>query len=213
MTFRQWGKPVQMKFDNGLPFGDPNRMMITVLSQWLIGMGVKVVFNEPRRPQQNAKVERMQSVTRRWSEPPKRKDITELREHLRAVCAIQRDKYPSGTINFQTRTQHYPELLINRRPYNDNDFDIKRVYEFLSKGAWVRKVSSIGAITMFSKDYHVGARYKNQSVIIKFDKENTQWHCFTENNQFVKAFNPINITESAILNLTVCQRTAEVLSP
>lgn len=213
MTFEKWGKPIQMKFDNGLPFGDPKRESISVLAQWLIGLGIKVVYNEPRRPQQNAKVERMQSVTRRWSDPPKRKDINDLNEYLKAVCAIQRDKYPTRTINFQTRTQHYPELLMNTRPFDPMDFDIKRVHDFLSKGVWVRKVSSVGQVAIFGENYQLGYSYRNQSVIVKFDKEKPHWHCFTQDNQFIKALVPNNITEYTILNLTICQRTNNTVSP
>ena len=64
-SFEQWGLPKSIKVDNGKPFGDPQRSSVPVLALWLIGLGVEVIWNPPRSPRANAKVERMQGTTSR----------------------------------------------------------------------------------------------------------------------------------------------------
>src|SRR3954468_9301443 len=64
--FEQWGLPSYIRVDNGKPFGDPQRCSVPELALWLIGLGIEVVWNRPRTPKDNAKVERMQATTSRW---------------------------------------------------------------------------------------------------------------------------------------------------
>jgi transposase InsO family protein len=63
--FHQWGQPQCLRVDNGLPFGDPGSDLVPVLSLWLIGLGIDVLWNRPYQATDNAKVERMQGTMRR----------------------------------------------------------------------------------------------------------------------------------------------------
>src|SRR3954468_7857520 len=65
-SFEQWGLPTHIRVDNGKPFGDPQRCSIPELALWLTGLGIEVIWNRPRTPKDNAKVERMQATTSRW---------------------------------------------------------------------------------------------------------------------------------------------------
>src|SRR5437867_5557619 len=69
--FRRWGLPRAIKVDNGKPFGDPQRTSVPELALWLCGLGVGVIWNPPRSPRDNAKVERMQGTTAAWAEVEK----------------------------------------------------------------------------------------------------------------------------------------------
>ena len=80
MVFQRWGMPVLIKVDNGQPFGDPQKKTIPVLALWLMSLKIKVIWNRPRQPRDNAKVERMQGTSKRWvdldrctSRPPARR--------------------------------------------------------------------------------------------------------------------------------------------
>jgi transposase InsO family protein len=58
-----------MRVDNGWPWGSAQQDLPPVLSLWLIGRGVQVVWNRPGRPQQNGVVERFNGLLDQWAEP------------------------------------------------------------------------------------------------------------------------------------------------
>ena len=59
-TFRRYGLPVRMNMDNGSPWGSPrgHSRGLTVLSIWLVRLGIRVSFSRPAHPQTNGKDER-----------------------------------------------------------------------------------------------------------------------------------------------------------
>ena len=59
-AFCIWGKPQSVRLDNGRPLGDPQRKSFPTLGLWLTALGIEVIYNRPRRPTDNASVERMQ---------------------------------------------------------------------------------------------------------------------------------------------------------
>jgi hypothetical protein len=48
--FRQWGRPVSLRVDNGYPWGSCGDLP-TPLALWLVGLDIGVIWNPPRRPQ------------------------------------------------------------------------------------------------------------------------------------------------------------------
>jgi hypothetical protein len=67
----------------------------TELALWLFGLGVEVIWNPPRRPQDNGVVERSQGTGKRWSEPPTCDGPAELQRRIDDLDEIQRAEYPS----------------------------------------------------------------------------------------------------------------------
>ena len=64
----RWGLPGRFRVDNGWPWGSRGEFP-TDLSLWMIGLGVGMHWNNPRRPQENGVVERSQGTSARWCEP------------------------------------------------------------------------------------------------------------------------------------------------
>src|SRR5688500_11212947 len=67
-AFADWGLPGLLRVDNGHPWGSKGDLP-TDLALWLIGLGVDLWWNPPRRPQDNGVVERSQGTGKRWGEP------------------------------------------------------------------------------------------------------------------------------------------------
>ena len=88
-AFKKWGKPKSIRVDNGKPLGDPQRKSIPPLALWLEGMGIQVIFNRPRRPTDNAKVERMQQTTKNWAGVEACKNLAQLKRQLQYNCKLQ----------------------------------------------------------------------------------------------------------------------------
>lgn len=66
--FEMWGLPQHIKIDNGHPFVTPSYRDVPTKSKlWWIGLGIKVIQNELRRPQQNGAVECLQGIMKRWA--------------------------------------------------------------------------------------------------------------------------------------------------
>ncbi len=62
---------------------NPQRKSIPPLALWLTAMNVVVIFNRPRRPTDNAKVERMQRTTKNWAQVKDCEDITQ--EYIKQI--------------------------------------------------------------------------------------------------------------------------------
>src|SRR3954463_13270955 len=151
-VFKQWGLPRYIRVDNGKPFGDPQRCSIPELGLWLIGLGIKVVWNRPRSPKDNATVERMQSTTSRWAEVEQCSDCTELQTKLDKAATIQREQYQVRRLGAKSRKEVYPELWHNSRAYSGKEaFDISSVYTYLSQVSFARKTNKKGAFTFYAQ--------------------------------------------------------------
>ena len=66
--FRRWGLPEALRVDNGSPWGSWSDLP-PPLALWLVGLGLRLLWNPPRRPQANGVVERSHGVAQAWAEP------------------------------------------------------------------------------------------------------------------------------------------------
>lgn len=205
--FAVWGLPERIRVDNGAPWGSGGDLP-PALALWLIGLGVEVIWNRPRHSQENGQVERSHGVIAQWAEPEKCQGPQALQQHVDWAVEIQREKYPA--INGQSRSQAYPALLDGARPYDPVQeeivWDFERVCAFLARGVWSRRVSKVGRISLYNRDYGVGRPYAGQDVSIRFDAASLEW-VFLDNqgNQIVR-HTPREINPDRILALDVARR-------
>ena len=176
----------------------------------LIGIDIDMIWNKPHCPQQNGVVENMQGTSSRWVELDKIRDLNHLQIRLDQESFLQREKLPVKRLARKTRIEAFPELETSRRIYEPDDFDEQRVYNFLSKKMYTRKVSSVGTISHYGHIFSVGAKFKGQYVQLKFDKQSIEWIIY-DNQKEIKRKNAHHLTREAILNLTVCQRTTKTI--
>ncbi len=93
-TFTRRGRPERFRVDNGVPWGSAGDLP-TDLALWLIGLGMGVDWNPPRRPQDNGVVEWSQGTAKRWAEPQARTGVVELQGRLEEMDDIRCREYPS----------------------------------------------------------------------------------------------------------------------
>jgi hypothetical protein len=212
-SFRRWGLPRVIQVDNGKPFGDPQRASVPELALWLIGLGIKVVWSRIRTPKDNATVERMQRTTACWSEPQQCHSLEELQLKLNQIGSIQRDRYTLKRRRGKTRGELYAALGRNRRRYCSNrSFDVKKVYTYLQKLVFVRRVSKGGCFTFYAQSVYVGTRYKNQDLLIKFNGRKGCWQLTTPEGKPLGHFSADNFSPTALKKLNVCrQRNLKVV--
>lgn len=205
--FRRWGQPQCIRVDNGLPFAEPGSDVIPVLALWLIGLGVEVLWNRPRQPTDNAKVERMQAVTAHWAEPRQCASREVLQQHLDAAAELQRCHYRVRRLCGRTRSEAYAGLLAGGRPYQEATFDLERVLHFLAQGQWVRKVGQTGQIDFYGQRWSVGRRYRRQRVSLRLDLDERCWVVRDEEGREIKRLSASFLTAENIWRLSLSQRT------
>ena len=164
---------------------------------WLIGLGVRVIWNRSRIPQDNAKVERGQGVLNNWIEPNKVPDLQALKNRLIKEAYFQRAIYEVQRLKGQTRMEAFPALKQPGAPYEPAKFKLQRVLDFLAQGCFERLISSEGQLSQFGKRFQVGYRYRCQKVSVKLDPKTNQWLVFSPAGEILKA-QPTGITTQSV---------------
>jgi len=203
-VFQRWGKPGSMRVDNGEPFGAPKPKPTSPLALWLIANDIDMIFNRPHCPQMNAKVEKMQDTTQRWAEIDTCQNIAQLQINLNEQIVVQREFYKVTRLENKTRLEAFPELETSRRIYNSQNFEAQRVYNFLAKKTYHRKVSSASQINHFGRKIQISKKYKGQYVSIKLNAEDCTWQIYSNQN-LIKTINADNLTPDNIMKMTVFQ--------
>jgi hypothetical protein len=201
-VFERWGKPGAIRVDNGEPFGDPTAHTTPALALWIIAIDVDMIWNKPRCPQQNGRVEKMQDTTARWAEVAQAPNAVALQQRLEQALSVQRSSYPVVRLNGKSRETAFPALQTSRRPYSIEDFNIQRVYTFLSKKLYTRKVSAGGQIKQFGVFYQVGHSKRHQWVQLRLTEDGRYWQVFAD-YQLIKQLPADNLSAENVQNLTV----------
>jgi len=165
-----------MKVDNGSPWGSWSDLP-PPLALWLIGLGVEMHWNAPRRPQHNGVVEHSHDTAQRWADPESCGSVAELQSRLDREDAVQREEYPY--LAGMSRLQAHPGLLHSGREYRrDGEEQLwswSRVAAHLAEYAVTRKVDSSGKFGLYQGKGHAGARLKGREVLVQFDPDGSEW--------------------------------------
>lgn len=205
-VFKHWGLPRKIKVDNGKPLGDPQRSSLPELVLWLVGLGVEVEWIAPRAPRQNATVERMQRTTAQWAEPERCNTQGQLQQRLDHLVALQTSHYPLHRKAGKNRQQLYPSLWANPRRYTKSSFHIKKVYAYLQKTHFVRRVSKNGCISFYAQSIFVGTAYQNQDLSLRFSARKMCWNLVDQTGVCIATVPAENFSKSAIEQLNVCRK-------
>jgi transposase InsO family protein len=175
--FRRWGLPQRLRVDNGAPWATWADLP-PALALWLIGVGIEMIWNRPRCPTQNAKVERCNGLIASWGDPATWADAAAWEAHVEALVVCQRERYRPRKLG-RPRLGAYPELTQNPRSYpgtgDPEPFELARVQQWLAQRRWPRRVSKIGQITFYGKAHRVGRAWAGETVWLRFDAKTSEW--------------------------------------
>lgn len=199
-VFEKWGVPIWIKVDNGRPFGDPRLEVVPPIALGLIGLGIRVIWNPARSPKKNAIVERSQGVLGKWTEFYKCKDQHQLQMRLNEEGKFYNHHFPIRRLSGKKRIEVFPSLGYTGRPYQPQQFQLKRALSFLAQGNWVRKVSSTGQVSMYDHRFSVGMYFKHQNVNIKICPTTNVWQIFDIAGELIKSV-PTKFSRQSLWNL------------
>lgn len=205
-VFARWGKAGAFRVDNGAPLGNPKMSSTSTLALWLIANDVDLIWNKPRSPQKNPKVERMQGTSSRWVNIASCSNLTELQKRLDEEALVQREKYPVKRLQNKTRLETFPQLSTILRPFKTQDFDPQRVYQFLAKKTYIRTTDKHGCLMIYSVVYNLSAKNKKQTISIKFLPLSQEWSFYLD-DKIIATKKAENLAPQRIEYLTVCQGT------
>jgi hypothetical protein len=174
--FERWGLPDGFRCDNGWPWGSSNDLP-TGLACWLVGLGIRMFFNPPCRPQDNGVIERSQGTGKRWAEPNQCHSAAELQARLDHVDRLQREAYPH--VEGRSRWETYPELACVRRRYRaageKRCWNIQAVWDYLAQQVFPRRVDKQGKVSVYNRPQRVGQAWAGQEVWLTVDAETVEW--------------------------------------
>lgn len=176
VVFEANGLPESARVDNGPPWGTWSDLP-PPLALWWIGLGITPIWNRRRCPQQNGRVERCQGLIATWGEPAQCANEEAWKEKVAWVVLTQRARYPGP--EGRSRLEAYPALAQKRREYGAawerEVFDLGRVKRHLAGYRVRRRVSKVGRISLYDREYRVGKRHRGEEVWVHLDAESGEW--------------------------------------
>ncbi len=203
--FERRNKPGSFRVDNGEPFGSPANDTPPPLSLWLISHDIDVIWNKPLSPQMNGVVEHLQDTSSRWAEIHKCRTYEELQRRLNEEAHIQRCVFPVSRLGNKTRVEAFPSAEKSSREWSPSGFCPKRVYDFLAKKVFTRKVSSNGQIQHFGQCISRLWKWRGQLVQVKLNAQTLDWEV-SHNYEIVFQYSSLpQLSEERLLKLSVFQ--------
>jgi hypothetical protein len=199
--------PQRFRVDNGTPWGSAGDWP-TDLALWLIGLGVAMIWNPARTPQDNGVVERSQGTGKRWTEPGTCKDVAELQQRMDEADYIQRERYPS--IAGKSRWQAFPQLQQKRRPYSkaweQRHWDLDLVLAHMAEYNALRRVCSKGQVSIYGRNHYVGKQHQGMDIYVFLDPNDREWVFATPEGVQLRRKAAEEITRERIQKLQVTNR-------
>jgi len=148
--FRNFGQPLYLLSDNGSPFASiQSPQGYGSLSYWLIDHGIRPLFSDPGRPDQNGRHERMHRELKSMCCPASKDLRSQNRRHNEFV-RYYNEVRPHEALNMRTPSSLYES---SSRPYVESVKSPEYGEDLL-----VRKVSKSGFIRWGSHEYLVISR-------------------------------------------------------
>jgi hypothetical protein len=180
----------------------------TDLACWLAGLGVGLLFNPPRRPQDNGVIERNQGVGKSWGEPSRCGSAAELQRRMNELDRWQRELYPIA--KGRSRRAIYPGLKHSGRPYDPARepamWELSRAWAWVGAHLVPRRVDSQGKVSLYNRPYTVGLLWRGRTIWVGFDSECGEWMFLDERGHEIRRQAASELSAERILALNVTTR-------
>ncbi len=150
----------------------------------------------------------MQRTTAQWAEPQRCTSLEQLQQRLDHLVGLQTKYYSLPRKAGQSRQGRYPSLWSNPRRYTKSCFAITRVYAYLQKTDFVRRVSKNGCFSFYAQSIYVGTAYQNQELFLRFQPKKKCWLLIDPAGVCFATVGADNFSKAAIEQLRVCRKTA-----
>lgn len=155
--FRQYGLPVQMLMDNGSPWGDSGGQPWTIVTSWLVRLGIRVSHIRPHHPQTQGKDERFHRTLKA--------EVLRDRSHL-DLSACQGDFDPWRDIYNRERPHEALGMKVPASRYRLSERRYPEELPAIEYGTEleVRRVQSSGLMRFQGYEVRIGKAFTGQPV-------------------------------------------------
>lgn len=116
-TFREFGLPVAIRTDNGVPFASPNALFgLSRLSVWWLRLGIRLERIQPGKPQQNGRHERMHLTLKQEATKPPGYNLLQQQERFEDFVGVYNDQRPHQALNGRYPGEVYTPSAREYRP-------------------------------------------------------------------------------------------------
>lgn len=166
-VFREYGLPLAMRTDNGIPFASTALGALTRLSIWFIKLGISPERIAPGKPQQNGRHERMHRTLK--AEAPAQGDLSAQQRAFNRFRREYNNERPHDSLNgvppyhvYHCSDRQYP----NRLPTVEYDTTCQ-----------VRRVRSNGEIKWRGKFIYVSEALRGEPIGLQ-QVEHNRWQVY-----------------------------------
>lgn len=175
LAFEQWGLPKAIQVDRDSVFIDntsksafPSRMHLL-----LIGLGVKLCFINLAPPLKQAIVERShQTLNKQTIKGQHYDNWKKLFQFTNKRRKRMNEKLPNRSLGGRAPLEMFPAAKHSGRHYEiaqeEQLIQMSKIYKYLSKCCWYRKVSKARTLSLSGKIYYLKNAQPNEQVQIKF---------------------------------------------
>lgn len=155
--FQEYGLPLVIRSDNGVPFASPSAIgRLSKLSVWWIRLGIRPERIEPGEPQQNGTHERMHKTLKADATRPPSSSLGEQQLRFDQFRREYNDERPHESLGQETPASHY-SASAREFPSSLPELNYPAHFE-------VRAVSQSGAINFRARRFQVSTALTNQEL-------------------------------------------------
>lgn len=126
-TFREFGMPVAIRTDNGVPFASPNALFgLSKLAVWWLRLGIRIERIKPGKPQQNGRHERMHLTLKKETTLPPKYNLLQQQERFETFIEGYNNERPHQALNgkypgevYTPSPREYVQPAVPEYPYHD----------------------------------------------------------------------------------------------
>ena len=205
-AFVNFGLPQRLSLDHDSVFFDNTHAspFPSVFHLWLIALGVEVRFIDKRPPIAHSLIERSHQIVCQQAVAGQHlRDEVALHESLAARLDFLNWRYPSRSLASQPPLIAHPEARHSghfyRLEWEEGLLDMRRVYDYLAKGRWFRRVGPVGVFSLGHYRYSVGRMFSNQMFEVAFDSQTIEYICLPPDGSEEIRVPTKGLTKSALM--------------
>lgn len=175
LAFEEFGLPKAIQVDKDSVFIDNTSKspFSSSIHLFLIGLGIELCFINVSPPLKQAMVERShQTMDGQVTKGQQYDNWQQLFRNTNKRRKRMNDQYPSRSLGKKAPLQVFPKARHSNRPYcvekEEELMDFKRVYKYLTKCVWYRKISKVKTISLDSSIYYLKNAKPETQIQIKF---------------------------------------------
>ena len=142
-TFREFGLPVAIRTDNGVPFASPTALYrLSKLAVWWLRLGIRLERIEPGHPQQNGRHERMHRTLKMEATKPAAPNVLQQQARFDTFITRYNQERPHQALDMQVPADRYTRSARVYRgladvtyPYADATFTVTHCGRICFHGA------------------------------------------------------------------------------